>query len=383
MPRHPDQLSDEELDSWVQKLVNDRHPEGPTLDYKQELDIGKKSGKIEFVKDITSFANELGGTLIYGVPEERSSKQEAPIPSSTYGMDPQPGLIETLENLLSDAISPLLPEYRLRSFPVSKFPGKNCYIVWTPESWFGPHMVSGYEDNRYYRRGQYRTVRMSERDVEERYQRRANLRLAAESFPPSDGAMQLLNRYVRNVAKTTLIITPLLSIPNRVEFAESRIQDWLRDNTLWQSWIPSMYGVRTFESHGVRDRADVEIHRNGGLVACHYTQIDDESRPGSIAYEAELTELEERITIAAKFYRSINYHGPLIVSFQILCPDGYALFLNRPNGRSIPLEPSGTDIKFQFEYPSSELISNTKSLLTSVADRLYQAFGIWKSDPMR
>jgi len=89
----------------------------------------------------------------------------------------------------------MLPTFRVREVPVSEYPGKACYLVWTPESWAGPHMVHGYGDGRYYRRGQYRAIVMSERDVEDRYPRCLQLVSSYQDFIDSERAKQMRQLY--------------------------------------------------------------------------------------------------------------------------------------------------------------------------------------------
>ena len=379
LPQHPDQMSIEQMGDWIQMLVDSRHPEGPRLDYKQELDIGKTSGKREFLKDITSFSNEIGGTLIYGVPEERANKQEAPLPASPFGIESQPGLVERLENIISDAVTPSIPEYRIFSVPISKFPGKYCYLVWSPESWIGPHMVSGYEDNRYYRRGQYRAVRMGERDVEERYRRRLASQSNSEKFLSSDQANYLLNQFGRLQAKTRMILVPNIALENRVDFAHSAMRVWLDGNKVDHPWNPSMYGVTTGYTEGIGRSTRIGIFRNAAVVLCKYTSVDDINGPPVIRYVEELSYLREVLGLAGQLYKHINEFGPLTLQFSVTCPESKALFLKRPS-QNVALAPSGTDLRFRINLVASDLISNPKLVLKNVGDEIFRGFGLWNSD---
>lgn len=380
IPKHPDQLTNDELDTWIRRLVDSAEPEGTTLDYKQEIIFGSGSDRRELAKDVVSFANEIGGTLVYGIPENRVNPQAVPTPQRPYGIASIPGVTQRLEDIFAGAISPLLPEYRIREIQLSEYPGKVCYIVWTPESWIGPHMVHGYSDGRYYRRGQFRAVVMTERDVDERYRRRLSMRSAAEEFLNSEDARSLLRFYGRNQAKTIMMIVPSLLVPNRVAFSEPHLRAWLEENPLWRSWIPSMHGVRTFVTLEQGDKADVEVYRNGSIITCHYTQVGDMSGPPNIADIAELQELQERLRVAARFYQLLSYSGPLIVSIEILCPASYALFLPRHRKPSVPLEPSGTNLRIRIETAAAELVAQPNAVLKHLADRLFQAFGIWEAD---
>ena len=170
LPKHPDQYQDDELRQWVERLVHDQVEEGPQLDYKAEIHLTEPAQRREAAKDISSFANEIGGTLLYGIPEARGSS-EAPIPSEPYGIDPIPNLEQHLEDVHVGFIRPLLPESRIRKVELTNYPNKVVYVVWTPESWLGPHMVEPNGDRRYYRRGQFRAVIMAEHEVRSRYER--------------------------------------------------------------------------------------------------------------------------------------------------------------------------------------------------------------------
>ena len=129
LPRHPDQMTDEELDSFIRGLVDSLEPEGTLLDYKSIITLGTQSQRRELAKDISSFANERGGSLLYGIPEDRANPDSAPIPQRPYGIAAIPGLEQNLENIYSETLTPLLPEYRIRKVELSEYPGKVCYLV--------------------------------------------------------------------------------------------------------------------------------------------------------------------------------------------------------------------------------------------------------------
>ena len=382
LPTHPDRLSDTELDQWIRKLVDIVEPEGTLLDYKREINASKQSERRELAKDVASFANEVGGTIIYGIPEQQGQPQAAPVPARPYGIDPVPGLEQNLENILSTTIAPLLPEYRIRRVDLSEYPCKVCYLVWIPESWAGPHMVHGYRDGRYYRRGQFRAVIMSERDVEERYRRRLLTRNATNEFIDSEDALHLGRSYGRQQAKTTLMIVPVLTVPNMVTFTRPPIQEWLKQNPLWRGWIPSMYGVRTSAILEPGDKSDVEIHRNGAIIAWRYTAVDDIGAPPLIAYRSEFYELESILRLAARFYSSIAYSGPLVMILQIHCPEQYTLSLPLRGRRrhSIALEPNGRSFYTRVEPSAAELTANPNAVLKAIADEVFRAFGLWEAD---
>ena len=70
-PKPPQLMTDEELTERVVASINQRLPESDSLDYKALLNIETRDERIELAKDASSFANEFGGTLLYGVRKRR------------------------------------------------------------------------------------------------------------------------------------------------------------------------------------------------------------------------------------------------------------------------------------------------------------------------
>lgn len=360
LPKHPDQLTDSDLNQWIKRLVDSKEPECIVLDYKQQINLASQKDRRELAKDLTSFANEIGGVVIYGVPEDRSPENTAPVPKSPYGLDPEPGIAERIENIMVGAIAPLLPSYRIRTVPLSDYPGKVCHIVWVPESWAGPHMVHGYSDGRFYRRVEFRSAVMTERDVEERYRRRIQYSSAAATFSTSEEATHLKRFFGRILALTNLTIVPMLLVPYRINFADPALGTWLqhRSTPHWRPWVPSMNGVRTGVQQGTGKRNEVEAHRNGAITAWRYTAVTNPNNPPLILYQDEREAWGEVVKLGATLYEEIHYSGPLQISITISCPEGYAIHLDRGSKPATPLEPSGTSIHIHIEPSAQDLIAD-------------------------
>jgi hypothetical protein len=65
----------------LQEIINDQVQESKTIDYKRDLILNTDEQKKEFLADISSFANAIGGHLIYGVVEEKG------IPKQISGLE--------------------------------------------------------------------------------------------------------------------------------------------------------------------------------------------------------------------------------------------------------------------------------------------------------
>jgi predicted HTH transcriptional regulator len=61
------------------QLIADKESEGKTLDYKRDLVGRSDTDKREFLHDVSSFANTLGGHLIFGMDEKDGEPINIPL----------------------------------------------------------------------------------------------------------------------------------------------------------------------------------------------------------------------------------------------------------------------------------------------------------------
>src|SRR5581483_4382480 len=82
-------------------FVQEKWPEGKTVDYKRDLYGSRDEDKKELLKDVSSFANTQGGDLLIGVDEDRGLP--AAIPG--VGVDPDKEKLR-LEEIIRRGIEP-------------------------------------------------------------------------------------------------------------------------------------------------------------------------------------------------------------------------------------------------------------------------------------
>lgn len=123
-------------ESELAALVTDQVREMRVLDYKLELPGGSDSEKREFLADVSSFSNTMGGHLVYGISESNG------IPTSVTGLDVSnvDAEILRLENLLRTGVAPRLPGVKLVPVPLAS--GKHVLIIQAPRSWQLPHVIT-------------------------------------------------------------------------------------------------------------------------------------------------------------------------------------------------------------------------------------------------
>ncbi len=151
----------------LQNFIQQRIPESLTLDYKGDiLQSGSLPRAREFGKDVSSFANTVGGWLIYGIATNEADEvlpiEENPI----IGIENQNGLRENIENRILSVVSPK-PFIRIKKIDL---PDTNrcCILIYVPQSYNHLHMVIGHTENRFYKRHEFSSIPMNYHDVKAR-----------------------------------------------------------------------------------------------------------------------------------------------------------------------------------------------------------------------
>lgn len=129
----------------VEAIADGRLDEGQHLDFKKQLDTGKKANA-ELARDIAMFAND-GGSLIFGVAETGPGAF-APAPVLLDGFR------ERVEQVAASRLDPPL-HVGVRAIPAEEDETRGYVIVTVPASARAPHMADG----RYWgRAGSTRTI---------------------------------------------------------------------------------------------------------------------------------------------------------------------------------------------------------------------------------
>lgn len=141
----------------LQGLIASGQEENIQLDFKRT--IGTNDGaKTELSKDVSAFANTIGGHIIIGVDEGVDPPHKA---SAITPLDPRAASKEWLEQVINSRIQPRLS---VKIHPVdllSTAPGNVAYVLEIPE---GSTAHQAY-DHRYYRRYNFQSVPMEDYEV--------------------------------------------------------------------------------------------------------------------------------------------------------------------------------------------------------------------------
>ena len=149
------------------ELIRNRETESFRLEFKACGALDKSPlCRINLSKDVSAFANAAGGTLIYGIVEDKKTHEAKSIDE---GYDPSFITKDWIEQVIHSTIERRIEGISLNriSLDLSQ-PGRVAYVIYVPKSNRAPHMA---KDNRFYKRFETRCVRMEEYEVRESYRR--------------------------------------------------------------------------------------------------------------------------------------------------------------------------------------------------------------------
>jgi hypothetical protein len=270
-------LTKSDLDGLIQRGVS----ESMYLDYKREIGLGSDENRKEFLKDVTAFANSGGGVLVYGIDELRDSAgKPTGLPGSLGGVEcGNVGQLKSvIDHLIRDGIDePLYGSPEIAFVDVGG--GKHTILVRVPASLRAPHMVKFKGDNRFYRRVNTGSERMTASQV-----RDSALQSSAAEVRVAEllGARRtVLRRRMPNKPFTILHLMPLVSDPRQLDvtlesnirrmqqvgesfgpYDGGRLRQWRGSHRLEGYQLDEAVGGSSFESwDGIWNR--ILFHRNG------------------------------------------------------------------------------------------------------------------------
>jgi hypothetical protein len=165
----------------IKQLIEDREQETLQLEFKAADALGKAPGiKKEISKDVSSFSNAIGGTIVYGIAE---SSEPPGIAARIDTVDSREFPAEWLDQLINSTIQPKIPGIVIQTIKVDEQHAERVvHCITVPESTTVHQAV----DRRYYKRTNGRTEPME--DYEVRLAMFRSERPAYEIFPEHQAA---------------------------------------------------------------------------------------------------------------------------------------------------------------------------------------------------
>ena len=160
----------------ITALIKNEAEESVHLDFKAAGALSKDDKKkVEIAKDVSAFANSDGGIIIYGIEEQNHKAAKL-----SY-IDGNKYTKEWLEQVIQDNVQRRIEG--LKIFPIREKGdiANSIYVVKIPRSSNTPHMSA---DKCYYKRNNFRSVKMEEYEVRDLFYREStpNLKISGYNF---------------------------------------------------------------------------------------------------------------------------------------------------------------------------------------------------------
>lgn len=137
----------------IKSLIDSGVREGMLIEYKEILPGASDDDKREFLADVSSFSNAMGGFILYGIREERDVQGKPtgqPAEISGCKVENIDAEIRKLENLLRDAIEPRIVNIRIKT--IQNTGETSVFVLRVPKSLQSPHAVTFKGMMRFYSR---------------------------------------------------------------------------------------------------------------------------------------------------------------------------------------------------------------------------------------
>jgi len=322
---HLDQIDASVLTSLVSNAVR----EDRQLDYKEKLPGMKDEEKREFLSDVASFGNALGGDILYGIRERRDTEgKPTGEPDAIIGLPELNVDAERLrlESLIRDGIAPRVPQVGFTKVPQST--GPSCLLLRIPQSWVGPHMVTFRNDSRFYSRssaGKYqldiRQIRAGFLAAEATHERVRSFRSERISRIVAQDSPVLIG----DGAKLVFHAVPLTDDTGAWHRFLSIRDDTARAYPLFPTtsggsfgWRFNLDGFVVHTTSGNPSRESyTQMFRNGGIEIVRCGLIEPDPQYGGffgINMEREIIQALKRLN---RFWRQIAVEPPLVLGLTL------------------------------------------------------------------
>jgi hypothetical protein len=341
--------------------------EGKTLDYKRDP-VGKtESEKKEFFYDVSSFANALGGHLIFGMDEKNAAATKL-LGLSGINVDDE---TLRLEQMIRDGVRP--PILGVQTTSVALASRNAVLVIRIPKSWNPPHQVTYQKAFRFYGRdsnGKYQldvdelrsifalSATASERLKLFRIDRVAKIVAGDSPVPLSTGG------------KTVTHILPLSAFTSAHAVNLNSASHAMLTLGGSGSLSFNLEGVLVSSYHSLRSRY-AQFFRDGciEIVDRFSDEADKRAQLPATAFENQII---EKLSSAMRLLHQLEIAPPIIIMITLLAMKGWGIATQWHTG-------SGTfdrDPIFLPELALESLNGNLADALKPLFDVVWNAAGL-------
>jgi len=367
-------------ESDLHALVDNQVPEGKDIDYKVVLHGNSEGEKKEYFADVSSFANALGGSLIFGIADENGMPVELP------GLDvvnPDAEILR-MENALLDGIEPRLT---VQTRAIRLQSGRVGIVMRIPRSWIGPHRVKYQRWAKFFSRTSNGKYELDVGELRAAFLRSESVVERIRGFRADRVAKIIAGATPTTLVRAPTLVLHLVSLGGFDPAARLPVATLWNDMAAFPALQPMNSGITTHRHNfdgfltvgkGRGDTAPigyVQVFRNGCIesVDCTSLQVSDGSAfIPTTAYEHNLIRMVPKYL---SVQRHLGVDLPMLAMITLTGVAGYSMwvdaslqFLNRSN-------PIDRDVLFLPEVLIEEYEVEPAELLKESFDSVWNAAG--------
>jgi hypothetical protein len=371
----------------IDLLIQSGRIEDRTIEYKRVLPGPSDEDRREFLRDVSAFANALGGDILYGIEEDGGAPISAPGISITNFDEVRLRLQSTLQSNLD----PRLPAIDIEH--IAGFSEGSVVLVRAHQSWRAPHMITFKGLSKFYVRGNGQRHEMDVVDLRAAFVGSEALADRIRSFRDGRIARILSGQSpLKSFVAPTVIfhVIPIDSSFNRADLDVRQIGTHASDLNrrgenpelvYTAAHRPNLDGLlvvsTSYEQHFGFSPNYIQVFRNGGVefVETHYRQGSAVLNPlTSIDGRDAETQLLNHAQNAFLFRKQVGLSGPVLLSLTLLHVNGVDIMLTwgRP---SFDQRSFDRDTVVLNESVVDEEPSDVATPLRTIFDSMWQAAG--------
>jgi len=364
----------------IENLIINGEREGKTIEYKRDIPDETASSKKNFLGTISSFANALGGDLIFGIEENRETGE--PLNHEGIDCDNMDQLVLRLNQIIRDGIEPIIPINLIKPWVVTQSNDKIILIYRISKSWFRPHRIKYKTSHKFYTRASNGKVLMGIQELRSEFLNSEYLIDRIKSFKQERLSIIFANDSFIPLFPTAKLIVHIIPL---ISFEASEVLDI--SIVRRKHWTPiysgSGYNTRINIDGLLSFRAGdnsisssyVEVFRNGIIeaVESYMLKPDDNEK---IIHSPDLeTYLMQAIAPYLQNMQELEIERPYYIFITLFGVKGYKKHRFGNNYT----EAIDRDILYLPEVMVTDEEINIMTLLKPPFDALYNALGLEKN----
>ena len=323
----------------IQCLIDNSVCESKILEYKKELKIDSDSDKKEFLADISSFANCIGGDIIFGIEEDEENN-----PSNVIGIpyENEDKLIRRLEDFIRQSIQPVIIDIE---YKVIDLENKNCIlIIRVPQSIVSPHRIEYKGTNKFFTRNNKGKYQMDVSELRSAFNSGINLEKRITNYTSERYLELIANK--RNILRDDLPIFVIHYIPLSAfsngkinNFSLSDIKEAMNnvssktltgkeynkkitiDGIVIECKLNSFNSIAKYSKNGI-----IEKSSNGFFLKKYVNpNVTPSKEINAISSRCMINTILSDFIEVSNFYNKMNINGPFIICCTILNGEGYTI----------------------------------------------------------